>query len=65
MITTLEFTKLCQEKLPYEEVSLIFNGREWIEVQSMSKINIEAILALNEIRQITALPPVGTKGEDA
>lgn len=32
MITSLEFIKLCQKQLPYEEVDLMFNGKEWVEV---------------------------------
>ena len=33
MITSLEFLKLSQKELPYEEVDLVFNGVEWVEDQ--------------------------------
>ena len=54
-------------KLPYEEVDLMFNGKEWIEDHGL-KFNLvhpTTIGTPNEIRQEIGLPPVGTKGEDA
>ena len=67
MITSLEFLKLSQKELPYEEVDLMFNGEEWVEDHGL-KFNLDHQITIgtpNEIRKEIGLPPVGTKGEDA